>query len=290
MQVGASVQKRWSWCRRHSLAPRTWTTWRSALLARGHGGHVPHCVGFWPSAQSHLAKVGPGSRWGQSLRLKLAWAERSHRVTTPDRRRRMRCRVDSWAMRGSRNTCVSKWPRPAWPRGVCTRRGRGTFFRVPSCRGGVAWGKPWRIIAGAHRPPPPGQKWKSKEAVQKEMKVGTAVCLGHAAVGGGGGDVMRFAEKRTEQDDGDERGVLSGSSGGKFLCPDCGDDFPTLWRLKCHRGKAHGVQRVPTLPRQLPLQSTRHGAFGKGCERLQGGLDGRPAGGAHEGGAQRGGS
>ena len=43
-----------------------------------------------------------------------------------------------------------------------------------------------------------------------------------------------------EQDDGGERGGLSGSSGSEFLCPDYGDDFPTLRRLKCHRGKAHG--------------------------------------------------
>ena len=49
-------------------------------------------------------------------------------------------------------------------------------------------------------------------------------------------------------------------------------------------------RRVPTLPRQLPLQGTGHGASGKGCEELEGGLDGGPAGGAHGGGAQRGGS
>ena len=33
------------------------------------------------------------------------------------------------------------------------------------------------------------------------------------------------------------------SSGDEFLCPDCGDVFPTLKRLKCHRGKAHKVPR-----------------------------------------------
>ena len=36
----------------------------------------------------------------------------------------------------------------------------------------VAWCRPWRIIAGAHRPPSPGQRWKSNDAVQKELQVG----------------------------------------------------------------------------------------------------------------------
>ena len=36
---------------------------------------------------------------------------------------------------------------------------------------------------------------------------------------------------------------LSGSSGGEFLCLECGDVVPTLRKLKCHRGKAHGVRR-----------------------------------------------
>ena len=35
----------------------------------------------------------------------------------------------------------------------------------------VAWSRPWRIIAGAHRPPPPGQSWKSNDEVQKELQV-----------------------------------------------------------------------------------------------------------------------
>ena len=109
--------------------------------------------------------------WGQSLRQGLATAERWHRGPTPDRRRRMRCRVQ--AIGGSRNTCVSRWPRYAWPQDVCTKRGRGTFFQRPRLqRWRVARSKPWRIIAGAHRPPPQSQRWKSNEAVQKKLKVG----------------------------------------------------------------------------------------------------------------------
>ena len=90
------------------------------------------------------------------------------------------------------------------------------------------------------------------------LQVGTGVCSGHAAVGGGHVPrrqrdgrssrrlmVTRFAENPMEQNDGDEREGLSGSSAGEFLCPDgYGDDFPTLRRLKCHRGKAHGVRRL----------------------------------------------
>ena len=151
-------------------------------------------------------------------------------------------------------------------------------------------------------------------------QVGTAVSLGHAAVGRRRGDPQRWKTWRVcigylhpsstssghkprrqrdgralaramavdgdtlrrEADGADERGSLSASSGGEFLCPDCGDDFPTLWRLKCRRGTAHAVRRlaararrrVSTLPRQHPLQGTRHGAFGKECERLQGDLMG----------------
>ena len=41
---------------------------------------------------------------GRSLRLGLAWDERSHRVPTLDRWRRMSCHDDSWAMRGFHNT------------------------------------------------------------------------------------------------------------------------------------------------------------------------------------------
>ena len=72
----------------------------------------------------------------------------------------------------------------------------------------VVRSRPWRIIAGAHRPPPPGQGWKSIEVVQKELQVaeledelasheasvhgeggqiGTALCAGNAADGDGGG-------------------------------------------------------------------------------------------------------
>ena len=55
--------------------------------------------------------------------------------------------------------------------------------------------------------------------------------------------VTRFVEKRTEMGRGEERGELSGSSGGEFLCPEFGDVFPTLKKQKCHRWKAHGVRR-----------------------------------------------
>ena len=111
--------------------------------------------------------------------------------------------------------------------------------------------------------------------------------------------VTRFAEKRMETGEGDECGGLSGLSGGEFLCPECGDDIPTLRRLKCHRGKAPGVRRpAARFVRDAVCPHSRvnfhcragHGAFGKGCEKLQGGLDGRPAGGAYGGGAQRCGS
>ena len=106
----------------------------------------------------------------------------------------------------------------------------------------------------------------------------------------------RFAEKRMEQDDGDERGGLSSSSGGEILSRRRLSDTPEIevssWESS--RGAEAGSsvrarRRVPTLARQLPLQGTPHGAFGKGCARLQGGLHGRAAG-AHGGGGQRGGS
>ena len=54
--------------------------------------------------------------------------------------------------------------------------------------------------------------------------------------------VTRFVEKRTEMGRGEERGDISGSGGGEFLCPECGDVFPEHGKLKCHRGKAHGVR------------------------------------------------
>ena len=52
--------------------------------------------------------------------------------------------------------------------------------------------------------------------------------------------VTRFGEKRMEQRDGEERGGLSGSSGGEFLCPDCRDDFPTLGDWSVIVGKLLG--------------------------------------------------
>ena len=37
-------------------------------------------------------------------------------------------------------TCVSRWPRLVWPRGVCTRRRRGTFSRVAAVEHGANLG------------------------------------------------------------------------------------------------------------------------------------------------------
>ena len=88
--------------------------------------------GLWQRTSGQCGSCRLIVTWGRSLRLELAW-ERSHRVPTLDRRRRMRCHHDSWAMRAS--TTPARWPRPVWPRGVCSRRGRGTFLRVPSCSG-----------------------------------------------------------------------------------------------------------------------------------------------------------
>ena len=51
--------------------------------------------------------------------------------------------------------------------------------------------------------------------------------------------VTSFAEKRLEM----SARACRVPSGGEFLCADCGDDFLTLQRLTCHRGKAHGVRR-----------------------------------------------
>ena len=55
--------------------------------------------------------------------------------------------------------------------------------------------------------------------------------------------VALFAEKRKGLKENAASADFTGSSGDEFLCPDCGDVFPTLSRLKCHRGKAHKVRR-----------------------------------------------
>ena len=55
--------------------------------------------------------------------------------------------------------------------------------------------------------------------------------------------VALFAEKRKGLKESVAPADSPGSSGDEFLCPDCGDVFPTLRRLKCHRGKAHKVRR-----------------------------------------------
>ena len=162
------------------------------------------------------------------------------------------------AARGQRGALATRpYPGGPGPRGHEVSAPGGDVGRSSGSPVAAAWSKPWRIIAGAHRPPPPGQRWKSNEPVQKELKVGNLEDeLGPPPETPARWEefmkrwpgqwrlmVSRFAEKRVEQDDGDERGGLSGSSGGEFLCPDCGDDFPTLRRLKCNRGTAHGVRR-----------------------------------------------
>ena len=55
--------------------------------------------------------------------------------------------------------------------------------------------------------------------------------------------VALFAEKRKGLKKSVAPEDFTGSSGDEFLCLDCGDVFPTLGRLKCHRGKAHKVRR-----------------------------------------------
>ena len=55
--------------------------------------------------------------------------------------------------------------------------------------------------------------------------------------------VALFAKKRKGLKENAASADFTGSSGDEFLCPDCGDVFPTLSRLKCHRGKAHKVRR-----------------------------------------------
>ena len=106
--------------------------------------------------------------------------------------------------------------------------------------------------------------------------------------------VALFAEKRKGLKESVAPADSPGSSGDEFLCPDCGDVFPTLRRLKCHRGKAHKVRRPAgrfvrdgVLPRQLPLQDEGNGAFGERCEELQGGVDEGSVAGTHGGRAQR---
>ena len=57
--------------------------------------------------------------------------------------------------------------------------------------------------------------------------------------------VALFAEKRRGVSESAALANLTGSSDDEFLCPDFGDVFPTLGRLKCHRGKAHKIRRPP---------------------------------------------
>ena len=55
--------------------------------------------------------------------------------------------------------------------------------------------------------------------------------------------VALFAEKRRGMSESAALADLTGSIGDEFLCPDCGDVFPTLGKLKCYRGKAHKIRR-----------------------------------------------
>ena len=81
--------------------------------------------------------------------------------------------------------------------------------------------------------------------------------------------------------------------------PECGDVFPTLRKLKCHRGKAHGVRRTCELgscampcvhiARSTPTAGRRAMAhLEKGARSCMEAL--MPLGGARGGGAQRRGS
>ena len=78
-------------------------------------------------------RASPIAILGRWCRLGLAWDGRSHHVPTLDRRR-------------------MRW--------------QGGSQRLK-----VDWSRPWRIIAVAHRPPPPGLGWKSNDVVQKELQV-----------------------------------------------------------------------------------------------------------------------
>ena len=173
----------------------------------------------------------------------------------------------------------------------------------------VAWSRPWRSIAGAHRPPP-GQSWKSNDEVQKELQVAeledelacmrllymaraarSAPPYALAMLQTGAAAAWRsamvedmecmfqlllpkldalgspheaparweefgkswprqwqtlvalFAERRKGLKENAASADFTRSSGDEFLCPGCGDVFPTPGRLKCHRGKAHKVRR-----------------------------------------------
>ena len=159
------------------------------------------------------------------------------------------------------------------------------------------------LIAGAHRPLPPGQRWKSNAAVQKELQVGKLedVRLRHVAKAARLAFVLAVLQSGAAATW--RSAVLEDMECMYWLYAPTLDELGSLTNARktkvpsreCSRGaeassSVRARRRVPTLPRQLPLQGTGDGASGKGCEELQGGLDGRPAGGAHGGGAQRGGS
>ena len=80
--------------------------------------------------------------------------------------------------------------------------------------------------------------------------------------------VTRFVEKRTEMGRGEERGDLSGSSGGEFLCPKSYAQETGVPSRESSRGaeacgSIRARWRVSTLPGQLPLQAVGHGTSGK---------------------------
>ena len=83
VQVGASLDDlvaslaRGNQCKRHSRVRPAWMTLRSCWMqirirscsreaSGGHRGHVPHCVGFWPPAQSGAWQDGGGGELGWS--------------------------------------------------------------------------------------------------------------------------------------------------------------------------------------------------------------------------------
>ena len=121
----------------------------------------------WQRMTERCGSRSPIAILGLWRKLELEWDERSHRVPTLDRRRGMRCHGGFWAMKDFHDICESRWPKLVWPRDVCTRRGRGASCKAIK----VAWSRPWRITAGAHRLPPTGQSWKSNDEVQKELQV-----------------------------------------------------------------------------------------------------------------------
>ena len=106
----------------------------------------------WQRMTERCGSCSPIAILGRLCRLGLAWDGRSHHVPTLDRLRQVA------------KACVAS---------RCLHQA-GTWDELQGrqlLRLKVAWSRPWRIIVGAHRPPPPGQSWKSNGEVQKELQV-----------------------------------------------------------------------------------------------------------------------